>query len=52
VKSRLAIEIARLSGIAPKSSGHPELDDEVMAMILREQPLPPFQRACRKHSSI
>jgi periplasmic protein TonB len=25
-----------------KSSGYPDLDDEVMAMILRAQPLPPF----------
>ncbi len=25
-----------------RSSGHPELDDEVMSMIERAQPLPPF----------
>ncbi len=25
-----------------RSSGHPDLDDEVMAMIERAQPLPPF----------
>jgi protein TonB len=25
-----------------RSSGHPDLDDEVMAMIIRAEPLPPF----------